>query len=109
MEDTDYMIGYLLFVKRNLKDSSFWSDDLNICLLEQNVKHYICLTPLTTPALVNTVRIAKHGGGSIILWECFSVVRRGKLIRIEGRMNAVKLRKLLHETLLHSAYELIMG
>jgi hypothetical protein len=32
----------------------------------------------------------KHGGGSIMLWGCFSVARTVRLVRIEGKMNREK-------------------
>jgi hypothetical protein len=43
----------------------------------------------------------KHGGGSIMLWGCFSGT--GRLVRIKGKMNWAKYREILDENLPQSA------
>jgi hypothetical protein len=50
--------------------------------------------------------MVKHGGGSIMLWECFSVAGTGRLVRIEGKMNRAKYRVILEEVL--SALEQVL-
>ena len=51
----------------------------------------------------------KHGGGSIMLWGCFSAARTGILDRIKGKMNRAKYREILDENLLQSAQDLRLG
>ncbi|KAI3352059.1 hypothetical protein L3Q82_020874 [Scortum barcoo] len=57
----------------------------------------------------NTIPTVKHGGGSIMLWGCFSAAGTGRLVRIEGKMNAAMYRDILDENLLQSALDLRLG
>ena len=44
--------------------------------------------------------MVKHGGGSIMLWGCFSA---GRLVRIEEKFNVTKYRAILDENLLRTS------
>ncbi len=69
-----------------------WSDETKIELFGLNSKRYVWRKPGTAHHLSNTVPTVKHGGGSIMLWGCFSAAGTGRLVAIEGKMNAAKYR-----------------
>ncbi|XDV46981.1 hypothetical protein PO909_016757 [Leuciscus waleckii] len=86
-----------------------WSDETKIELFGLNSKRYVWRKPGTAHHLSNTVSTVKHGGGSIMLWGCFSAAGTGRLVAIEGKMNAAKYRDILDENLLQSALDLRLG
>ena len=79
-----------------MRNKILWSDETKIELFGLNVKRHVWRKPDTIP----TVR---HGGGSIMLWGCFSVAGNSRLVRIEEEMNGAKYREILDENLLQSA------
>ncbi|KAK3524916.1 hypothetical protein QTP86_011472 [Hemibagrus guttatus] len=108
-----YMTACLEFAKRHLKDPQtmrnkiLWSEETKIELFQAS-----CLAwrkPGTAHHLANTIPTVKHGGGSIMLWGCFSAARTGRLVRIEGKMNAAMYRDILDENLLQSTLDLRLG
>lgn len=92
-----------------VRNKILWSDETKIELFGLNSKRYVWRKPGTAPHLSNTVPTVKHGGGSIMLWGCFSAAGTGRLVAIEGKMNAAKYRDILDENLLQSAQDLRLG
>jgi len=76
------------FVKKNLDDTAgmwrnvLWSEETNIELFGLNSKCYFWYKVSTAHYPINTIPTVKHGGGSILLWGCFSSVGTVNLVRI---------------------------
>jgi hypothetical protein len=79
-----------------------WSDETKIELFGLNAKRHVWRTP-------DTVSTVKHGGGSIMLWGCFSAAGTGRLVRIKEKLNGAKYREMLDENLLQSSQDLRLG
>ncbi|KAL0163509.1 hypothetical protein M9458_039262, partial [Cirrhinus mrigala] len=88
-----------------VRNKILWSDETKIELFGLNSKRYVWRIPGTAHHLSNTVPTVKHGGGSIMLWGCFSAAGTGQLVAIEGKMNAAKYRDIMDENLLQSAQD----
>jgi hypothetical protein len=53
--------------------------------------------------------MVKHGGGSIVLWGCFSAAGTGRPVRIGAKMNEANYREILDDNMLQSAQHLRLG
>ncbi|KAG2460223.1 TCB1 transposase, partial [Polypterus senegalus] len=110
-----HMAARLEFAKRHLKDSQtmrnkiLWSDETKIELFGVNARRHVRRKPGTANHQANTIPTVKHGGGSIMLWGCFSVAGTGRLVRIKGKMTAAMYRDILDENLLQTALDLRLG
>jgi hypothetical protein len=63
-----------------MRNKILWSDEIKIELFGLNAKRHVWRKP-------GTITTVKHGGGSIMLWGCFSAVGTWRLFRMEGKMN----------------------
>ena len=76
-----------------MRNMILWSDETKIELFGLNAKRYFWRKSSTAHHLANTTPTVKHGGGSIMLWGCFSVAGTERLV--EGKMNRAKYREIL--------------
>ena len=86
-----------------------WSDETKIELFGINSTRRVWRKRNAEYNPKNTIPTVKHGGGNLMLWGCFSAKGRGRLHRIEGRMNGAMYREILGDNLLPSVRALKMG
>jgi hypothetical protein len=65
-----------------------WTFETKIEPLGLNAKCPVWRKPGTIPTV-------NHGGGSIMLWGCFSMAGTGRLVRIVAKMNGAKYEEIL--------------
>jgi hypothetical protein len=86
-----------------------WSDETKIELFGHNDHHYVWRKKVEACKPKNTIPTVKHGGGSIMLWGCFSAGGTGALHKIDGIMREEKYVDILKQHLKTSVRSLKLG
>ena len=74
----------------NMWKKVLWSNETKIVGLGLKEKYYVWWKTNTAHHPEHIIPTVKHGGGSIMLWGCFSSARTGKLVRVDGKMDGAK-------------------
>jgi hypothetical protein len=86
-----------------------WSDETKMDLFGHQGKPDVWREHTTSHHPENNIPTVMHGGGSIMLWGCFSSAETRKLVRIEGMMDGAKYRVMLEGNLFQSSRDLRPG
>ncbi len=89
-------------------ENVLWSDETKVEHFGHNSKRYVWWKNNTAHHQRNIIPTVKHGGGSIMLWGCFSSAGTGALVKVEGIMHSSKYRSILAQNLQASARKLKM-
>ncbi len=80
-----------------------WSDEIKLELFGHRDVAYVWSKKRQVLNTKNTVSRVKHGGGSVMLWGCFSAFGAGNLVRVEGIIKTEDYEKILKDNLKQSA------
>jgi transposase len=108
----NHVASRLSFAKEHLeKGHAFWktviwSDETKIELFGRNSARHVWRKEGTAYESNNTIPTVKHGGGSIMVWGCFTAHGTGALHIIDGKMDGAMYRQILEKSLIPSAKRL---
>lgn len=94
--------NYMFMHEEDIKTIIF-SDESKFNLFYSDGKVSVWREPGKGLELKNLLPTVKHGGGSIMVWGCFSYYGMGRLVVIDGKMDAVKYINILGQNLKASA------
>ena len=90
-------------------ESVIWSDESKFLLINNNRRQYVWRKPGEAFKIGYTRPTVKHGGGSIMVWGCFSSSGVGNIVFIEGKMNGEIYKTIINQNLKQSAEKMGLG
>ena len=88
------------------KEKVLWTDETKNELFGHNNRNHSWRKDGEVYSPKNTVPTVKFGGGSRMIWGCFSAKGVGKISVIDGKMNTEKYKQILQENLISSVESL---
>jgi hypothetical protein len=86
-----------------------FTDESKFNLVNSDGKCFVWREPSTGLLMKNLTPTVKFGGGSVMVWGCFSYHGVGKLVFIDGKMDAAKYVDILSNNLEESAIMMGLG
>src|SRR4029434_1485197 len=90
-------------------DRVIWSDETKIKLFGNKHQRWVWRRQKNSHTEKHLIPTVKYGGGSLMLWGCFSSKGPGHLVRIHGIMDSIKYQQILNENLKAPSSKLEMG
>ncbi len=87
-------------------ENTLWTDETKVELFGRCVSHYIWRKSNTAFQKKNIIPTVKYGGGSVMVWGCFSASGPGRLAVINGTMNSAVYQKILKDNVRPSVCDL---
>jgi transposase len=82
-----------------------WSDESKFDLFGSDGIHYVRRPVGMRNDVRYQIPTVKHGGGSVMVWGCFSRLETGPIFRIQGNMDRFMYRDILESTMLPYAQQ----
>lgn len=105
----------LEYARRNLdKTTEFWetvlwTDETKLELFGHMDQRYVWRAQGQAYDQKNTIPTVKHGGGSLMMWGCFSAAGTGNLDHVPGIMDSQKYQVILKKNVMPSVDKLNLG
>jgi transposase len=97
---------YWLFHPITYWETVIFSDETKINLFGSDGRSYVRRINGTRVDLKHLTPTVKYGGGSIMIWGCFSANGVGRIYIIEGKMDSIKYIEILNTCLESSAHKM---
>ena len=79
-----------------------WSDESKINMFGSDGRQYTWRRPGEQQRDIHFRSTMKHGGGSLMVWGCFSAGGVGSLVRIQGKLDSMGYRQILQDGMLET-------